>query len=145
MVRRAPGTGHGYIDTLCKSHYVRITTLSNSSSNAGELCTVARTPCTSVSLGWRLDAPTVWRSITSARNGTARGLSTSSWTWRKARPGGGKCCDCWVLGRGHQLGAGLRDSRRNEAQLMQARSDLHPAVAHWFAENQQGFQIQLRS
>ena len=83
MVRRAPGTGHGYIDTLCKSHYVRITTLSNSSSNAGELCTVARTPCTSVSLGWRLDAPTVWRSITSARNGT--GAEVEHWLLAPAR------------------------------------------------------------
>ena len=40
-------------------------------------------------------------------------------------------------------GAGLRDSRRNEAQLMQAQSDLHPAVSRWFGENQQGFRNQL--
>lgn len=56
--------------TLQITRYAYTTTLSNSSSNACELCTLARTPCTSVSLGWRLDTSTSWRSVTSLGNST---------------------------------------------------------------------------
>lgn len=78
----------------------------------------------------------------SVQNGRVASVASATYAWQQL---------CGEDGIAESLmrmlttvwGAALQDSKRNEAQVMHGRSDVHPAVARWFVETQSGISIQL--